>query len=555
MNGRDYIVAPLTLIVPGVLNGSKGALYYPPEEVSRDPDVWNGVPIVVYHPTRNGVHVSARDPDVLDKQGIGMVLRSKAGGKLTAEGWFDVEATRRVDNRVLQALEAGSRMELSTGLFTENEPARGTFNGKPYDAIARNYKPDHLAILPDQVGACSVNDGCGVMVNQWFEINCGGPGGKPGPCPTMAHSDAGGGKSRQQLQRRAERFSKNAEAVGKHADKVGDRYSNNGAYIQHSKAAQAHKEAGNLPKADYHTKKAQEYKDRYDNYSSKPTTKLSSDGWPLANSVANCSCGGACDACTTANKKKLPSAASGVTPDKACKILKDGTAQGHPLTEAQRGMFGAVCGKRGKKKVRNMVANSSPGWTEVGNCGCEAMPMMAGGDTDDGSYMAMDFAVRQAFRQMHPDRYDPDTGAMLPRPHVVAVFEDYLIARAGSELFRLAWALGEDGQVEIGDGVEQVRKEVEYVPVDLQEPDEDELETNAAWQLVENWCNKYGGTTCKKIGKGDIAIRARKGMKKAAKEQAAEDAEKRRLEKLLKTSLAKKKKQTGRKVSTIKGTL
>jgi hypothetical protein len=27
LNGREYIVAPVTLIVPGVLNGSKGALY------------------------------------------------------------------------------------------------------------------------------------------------------------------------------------------------------------------------------------------------------------------------------------------------------------------------------------------------------------------------------------------------------------------------------------------------------------------------------------------------------------------------------------------------
>jgi hypothetical protein len=31
--------------------------------------------------------------------------------------------------------------------------------------VARNYRPDHLAVLPDQRGACSLTDGCGVMVN------------------------------------------------------------------------------------------------------------------------------------------------------------------------------------------------------------------------------------------------------------------------------------------------------------------------------------------------------------------------------------------------------
>lgn len=36
-----------------------------------------------------------------------------------------------------------------------------------------------------------------------------------------------------------------------------------------------------------------------------------------------------------------------VKPGKACQILHDGTAQGHELTEKQRGMFGAACNKKG----------------------------------------------------------------------------------------------------------------------------------------------------------------------------------------------------------------
>lgn len=49
--------------------------------------------------------------------------------------------------------------------------------------------------------------------------------------------------------------------------------------------------------------------------------------------------------------KALPSDKADVSPEKACKIIKDGEANGHELTDKQRGMFGAICGKRGKKDM------------------------------------------------------------------------------------------------------------------------------------------------------------------------------------------------------------
>lgn len=168
MNGRQFIVAPLTLIVSGVLNGSGGALYYPPDEVEKDPTIWNGFPIVVYHPTEYGKPISARDPDVFNKSHVGFVFHAKGvKGKLKAEGWFDVELTKAVDERVYKSLEVGDPIELSTGLFADFVPAEegAVHNGKAYDYIATNYRPDHLAVLPDQTGACSLKDGCGVLVN------------------------------------------------------------------------------------------------------------------------------------------------------------------------------------------------------------------------------------------------------------------------------------------------------------------------------------------------------------------------------------------------------
>jgi len=166
--GRKYIVAPLSLIVPGVLTGNRGPLLYPEEEVFRDPDAWNGMPMVANHPvSADGRNLSGRDPEVISKFGLGYVFKARRSerGKLVAEGWFDPDAVQRVAPQLMQNLRTGTPIELSTGLFTENIPAPigATHNGVPYSFIARNYKPDHLAILLGQSGACSIKDGCGVF--------------------------------------------------------------------------------------------------------------------------------------------------------------------------------------------------------------------------------------------------------------------------------------------------------------------------------------------------------------------------------------------------------
>ena len=171
--GREYLVAPLTLIVPGVLRGSQGAVLYESEDIRLSAHSWNGVPMIVYHPQRGNQYVSARDPEFASRW-IGIVFNTRfVDGKLTAEGWFDKEATRRVDSRVSLALEQGQPIELSTGLYTRNVPVpkgmvhnSGVDGPVPYDFVAKEYKPDHLAVLPDQKGACSLRHGCGVLANQ-----------------------------------------------------------------------------------------------------------------------------------------------------------------------------------------------------------------------------------------------------------------------------------------------------------------------------------------------------------------------------------------------------
>lgn len=166
LHGKDYLVAPLSMIVPGVLPGSKGALFYPEEEVQKNPSAWNNIPIVVNHPMKDGIPVEARSPDILERYQIGTVFNAKYNGKLVAEGWFDINRTRKVNTGVYDMLLNGRPIELSTGLYTDNEPFEGTWNGRDYKYIARNYRPDHLAILLTSKGACSLKDGCGVLINR-----------------------------------------------------------------------------------------------------------------------------------------------------------------------------------------------------------------------------------------------------------------------------------------------------------------------------------------------------------------------------------------------------
>lgn len=201
LHGRKYVVAPMTLLVPGVLNGSMGPLYYPAEEVSRNPDDWNGMPIVVEHPTENGKPVSGRKPSVIRERGIGTVYEATYDGKHVAEGWFDEELTKNYDRQhgtaIWTKLEKGEPLELSTGLYTKNEPVAGKHGDRAYTHIARNYRPDHLAILPTGKGACSIADGCGVFNGDTANAFCPtGDGG--GVDPSCSKGDASAARSEHQ---------------------------------------------------------------------------------------------------------------------------------------------------------------------------------------------------------------------------------------------------------------------------------------------------------------------------------------------------------------------
>lgn len=164
LHGKAYTVAPMVMITEGVHNGSGGALLYTANEIKKTVQAWNHKPIVVYHPSMDGKGISACDPTVLNQQQVGIVLHSKwSNGKLRAEAWIENGLAEKVDARVLTALETNQMMEVSTGLFTETHGDGGKWNDEEYIGEAVNHQPDHLALLPDQIGACSIADGAGLL--------------------------------------------------------------------------------------------------------------------------------------------------------------------------------------------------------------------------------------------------------------------------------------------------------------------------------------------------------------------------------------------------------
>lgn len=170
MEGKKYVVVPMVMMTAGVHNGSNGPLYYPADELSKTPEVWNMKPVIVYHQsTKSGKGAGACHPDVVTKHKIGVIMNTQWDEKknrLIAEAWLEPERVKEVDVRVANAIAKKEMLELSTGLFTDNEQNEGEFNGEHYVAIARNYRPDHLAVLPDQIGACSIDDGAGFIRNE-----------------------------------------------------------------------------------------------------------------------------------------------------------------------------------------------------------------------------------------------------------------------------------------------------------------------------------------------------------------------------------------------------
>lgn len=170
-DGRTYLVAPVVAIRAGVLNDElvMGA------EIGRYPESWNGIPVPLGHPTLRGSPISANSPEIEASLVVGRFWNAKWDGeRLRGEIWLDIEKAERMGGDALEALqriERGDSVEVSTAYFRDIEERGGEVNGERFTGIARNLRPDHLALLLHSIGACSWMDGCGTpRVNEEMKM-------------------------------------------------------------------------------------------------------------------------------------------------------------------------------------------------------------------------------------------------------------------------------------------------------------------------------------------------------------------------------------------------
>lgn len=163
-DGRDVIIVPsATLPDDIVMNG----IMYPASEIEASYRSLNDTPAPFGHPTVNGAFVSAKSPLGLNIGYFGAwnANARREDGRVMIDKIVDVERANEsaMGKRVIAAIDQGKPIHTSTGLLCELREATNTDLAE-YEAF--NMVFDHDAILLDEDGAATPEQGVGMMVNK-----------------------------------------------------------------------------------------------------------------------------------------------------------------------------------------------------------------------------------------------------------------------------------------------------------------------------------------------------------------------------------------------------
>lgn len=157
--GAEHLVVPTIAVQEQVLNGE----LLPAEAIQRSTPFWEGTPITApSHPHQNGQFQMANSREMLEQFGVGRNFNVRFHKRqMHVEQWYHIARTEQIASGLIQAFENGEVEDVSTAYWAEIRPESGTFNGEEYEGRQENLRPDHIATLLDEPGACSVEDGCG----------------------------------------------------------------------------------------------------------------------------------------------------------------------------------------------------------------------------------------------------------------------------------------------------------------------------------------------------------------------------------------------------------
>ncbi|HGL4101151.1 hypothetical protein [Klebsiella michiganensis] len=169
---EHYVIRGAVPIVDDiVMNGG----LYPAEEINNSYQTMEGKLMPLPHPMVDGKYVSANDPRAINSYHVGAWAQnvSKSGDQVVMDVYINkaVAETKPDGKRLINRLDemiAGTNTDpihLSTGLLTNKEKKFGESKGKKHSWIARNMQFDHIAILLDEPGAGTPEEGVGMFVN------------------------------------------------------------------------------------------------------------------------------------------------------------------------------------------------------------------------------------------------------------------------------------------------------------------------------------------------------------------------------------------------------
>lgn len=173
IDGKPHIVVRgITPVVDDIVMNRK---LYPAAEIEKAYNTLERNPMPLGHPKVDGKHVSARDVRAVNEYHVGAWLQnvSHKDGKVTGDMYVNrqyaesSEKGKRLINRLDEML-AGTNSDpihISTGLLYAGIAANGESKGKKYNEIATNMMFDHVAVLLDEPGAGTPEEGVGIFVN------------------------------------------------------------------------------------------------------------------------------------------------------------------------------------------------------------------------------------------------------------------------------------------------------------------------------------------------------------------------------------------------------
>jgi hypothetical protein len=148
INNRDHIVTSMIAIVgDSIMNG----LLYPDDEVASSFEQLNQLPAPNGHPSVNGINISAFHPLAVNANNIGAFVANptKSDKYVINELWVDESIANQSEDgkELISRIETGKQVGVSTGLRMQKIETPGDLNGITYNAIGKDFKFDHVAIL------------------------------------------------------------------------------------------------------------------------------------------------------------------------------------------------------------------------------------------------------------------------------------------------------------------------------------------------------------------------------------------------------------------------